>query len=174
MELEHLLFDSTRRTAGIAVNIIGKDPKLFKRMLDFALEDKDPFALRAARVVNIVTSKYPWLIQPYLKNLVLQLKEFKSIGLKRGIAKTLAEGSFDYDEETFGMLVDTCFFWFNHSSEEIAVRIYALEIVFKASGKYPEIKPELVSSIENEIPRSSAAIKSRGKRLLKILNREIQ
>ena len=33
MELEDLLFDSSRRTADIAVNTIGSNPGLFKKML---------------------------------------------------------------------------------------------------------------------------------------------
>jgi hypothetical protein len=62
----------------------------------------------------------------------------------------------------------------NDPAEAIALKIYAMTILYKISNAYPAIKPELISSIENEIPKNSAAVISRGKRILKKLYKEVK
>ena len=49
-----------------------------------------------------------------------------------------------------------------------------MEIIYKISQLYPEIKNELISTVENMMPRSSFGIKSRGRKLLKKLYREVE
>lgn len=173
MELEDLLFDSSRKTADRAVKIVGNDPERFKIVLDFALQDKPQFAMRASRVVNLVANQYPELLEPYIFELAKNLHKFKSIGLKRGIAKAFSEQNFKYDEDSAGWLVNICFEWLNDPGEAIALKIYSMEILYRISNSYPEIKPELISSIENEIPKNFPSIRGRGKRLLKRLYKEV-
>ncbi len=54
MDLRDLFSDSSRKTADIAVAAIGNNPEILKKVLDFALEDRGVYAMRAARVVNLV------------------------------------------------------------------------------------------------------------------------
>lgn len=173
MELEDLLFDSSINTANRAVEIVGKDPERFKTVLDFGLQDKPQFAMRAMRVVNMVADNKPELMEPFLTEVVGRVHEYKTIGLKRGLAKILSEQNYSYDEDTAGRLVHTCFEWLNDPAEAIALKIYSMTILYKISNTYPEIKHELISSIENEIPKNSAAIKGRGRRILKRLYKEV-
>jgi len=69
--------------------------------------------------------------------------------------------------------VHTCFEWLNDPAEAIALKIYSMTILYKISNTYPDIKPELISSIENEIPKNSPAIRGRGRRILKRLYKEV-
>lgn len=169
MDLKDLLHDSSRRTAELGVRFIGNDPDRFLLMLNFAMEDVKPFAMRAARVINMTAKIHPDFIRAHLPGLIQKLHEFKTDGLKRGVLKTLAERSLDYDEDTLGKLVDTCFLWINDPSEKIAIKIYALDILYSSSYSYPEIIPELIASIEHIMPFSSSGVKSKGKKLLKKL-----
>lgn len=171
MDLHDLLFDSSRRTADMAVSAISNNPEFFRKMLDFAMLDKAPFAMRAARVVQLASHNHPELIRNYLNEIVRKLPTFATDGLKRGFAKILTERSLDYDDETLGILVKTSFDWLMNPSEKAAIKVYAMEILYKISQFYPDIKPELISSIENQIPRSTMAVKSRGKEILAKLYR---
>jgi len=121
MELEDLLFDNSRRTADIAVNTIGNDPGLFKKMLDFAMEDRGRFAMRATRVVYLTAHNHPELIRPHLKEIIHKLPTFKNDGLKRCFAKIFTELSCDYDDETLGILVNVCFDWIINPHEKVAL-----------------------------------------------------
>jgi hypothetical protein len=169
LDLEDLLFDSSRRTADIAVGLIGDNPEIFKKFLDFALDDKTPYAMRAARVVQLSSHQHPELIRPYLKEIIHKLPYLKSDGLRRGFLKIFTERSLDLDEESFGILADTTFNCLNNPAEKPAMKVYSMEILFRISDFYPEIKPELISTIENQLPHSTAAIKSAGKKLLRKL-----
>ena len=173
MDLQDLLFDSSRRTAEMAVGVIGNNPEIFKTMLDFAFEDKNLYAMRAARVIQLASHNHPELVRPYLKEIILRLPNLKNGGLKRGMAKILIERSFDHDEETLGILVSTCFDWLMNPDEKPAIKVYAMEILFKSSQFYPEIKSELIFSIEDQLPKSGTAVKSRGKQILTKLYKQV-
>ncbi len=173
MELEDLLFDSSRKTAERAAKLVGDDPDRFKTVLEFGLQDKHQFAMRAIRVIDLVSEQNPELLLPYLPHLIENIHKFKTIGLKRGFARILSEQNYFYNEDHAGRLVHTCFNWLNDPAEAIALKIYSMTILYKISNTYPEIKPELISSIENEIPKNSAAIRGRGRRILKKLYKEV-
>lgn len=174
MDLKDLLSDSSRKTIDIAVAFISDNPQRFEKVLDFAMQDEDQYAMRAARVINLVALKYPSLIQPHLSKLIINLDKFRNNGLRRGVLKTISEQPFGYDEDVLGKLVDVCFTWFNDPGEEIAVKVYALDVLYRTSTFFPEIKPELISSIENELPRASKGVHSRGLKMLATLYKEVE
>ena len=173
MDLEDLFFDSSRRTVDIAVNTIGDNPEIFKKILDFALEDKERFAMRAARAIQMSVTKYPKIVRPYLKDIIGQMDKFKTGGLKRSFAKMISELDWDFDEDTLGILAETCFKWINDSNEEIAIKIYSQDILYRISEIYPELKHELITVLEHNYPHSSVAIKSRSRKMIKKLHKEI-
>ncbi|OQX72771.1 MAG: hypothetical protein B6D61_13265 [Bacteroidetes bacterium 4484_249] len=174
MELENLLFDSSHRTAEMAVIAIGDNPELFNKILNFAFNDNGKFAMRAARVIQMSAICYPELVQPHLKNIIQQMSGFKTAGLKRSFAKIIAEMTWDFDEEILGILADTCFKWLNNSSEKIALKIYSQDILYKISQLYPDLKHELISTLENQLPHSSIAIRTRSRKMIKKLYKEVQ
>ena len=174
LDVKLLLFDSSKRTIDVATTLVGNDPVIFKTILDFALQEKEEtYSQRAGRVLNQSAVLHPDLISPYIDDLIKNLDDIKSVGLKRSLAKTFAERSFKMNEDTLGILADKCFNYFNNPTIEIALRAYSVEILYAISEIYPDLKMELISSIENQMPHSSAGIKSKGKRLLKKLYKEI-
>ena len=174
MELKDLLFDSSRRTADIAVGLVGDNPEIFKKFFDLALEDKSPYAMRAARVVQFAGKHHPELIRPYAKELILKFNSFRNVGLRRSILKIFTERSLNLDDESLGILVDICFTCLVSPSEKPAMKMYAMVILYRISQFYPDIKSELISTIEDQMPRSSAAVKSVGKQTLAKLYKQIR
>jgi hypothetical protein len=172
MELEELLYDSSRKTADIAVGLIGDNPEIFKKFLDFAMKDKGQYAMRAARVVQLSGNHHPELIRPYLKEIIYKFDSFRNDGLRRSMLKIFTERSLNLDEESFGKLVEIGFNCLTDPAEKAAMKMYAMVILRKISQYYPEIKPELIATIEEQIPRSSAAIISVGKQTLTKLHNQ--
>lgn len=166
LDLKELLFDSSRRTAEIAVSAIGNNPEIFKKFLDFALQDKGQYAMRAARVVQLASHIHPELIRPYIKEIILKLPTFRNNGLRRNFLKILTERSLNLDEDTLGTLVNVSFDYLISPSEKPAMKVYAMEILYRISQFYPDIQSELISTIEDQLPRSTVAVKSRGKQVL--------
>jgi hypothetical protein len=174
MELEDLLADSSRKTAELAVNFVGNDEALFKKMLDFALLDRNHFSMRAARVIQMATAKHPELIKPFVPILVTLLSEFKVEGLRRSTLRILADYIDELTEKEDGTLMDACFKFILDFNQKPAIIVYSMDILYALSNKYPDIKPELISCIENQLPVSSAGIKSRSQKMLRKLYQELE
>ncbi len=172
MELEDLLIDSSRITADMAVHTIGENQALFKKVLDFALEDNNQYAMRAARVIHLTATNHPELIRPYLNKIIHALSGFKNDGLKRSMTRILSEHCTELNEESHWILIDVCFNYLMDPNEKIALKIYSMDILYNISQQYPDIKKELISCIENQLPYASAAIKSRGEKMIRILRLE--
>jgi hypothetical protein len=173
IDLENLLFDSSRRTADIAVSLIGDYPEIFKKFLDFAIRDNGQYTMRAARVIQLACHNHPELIRPYIKEIIHILPTFKSDGLRRNFLKILTERSLNLDEDTLGILVSLSFDYLISPFEKPALKVYAMDILYKISQFCPDIRPELISTIEDQIPRSTMAVKSRGKQILSKLYKQI-
>ena len=65
--------------------------------------------------------------------------------------------------------MDICFEYISSPTEAIAVKAFALTILENLSKKYPEIKPELKTIIEDRWDYETAAFHSRAKKILKKL-----
>jgi hypothetical protein len=172
IDLKNLLSDSSRRTAVIAVSIIGNNPIMFKEFLDFALQDNGRFSMRAARVVQLSAHHHPELIRPYLNEIIQKLPTYKNDGLKRGMLKLLTERSLNVNDETIGILVQYSFRCLMDPIEKPAMKAYSIEILYKISQFYPDIQPELISAIEDQMIRSTNAVKSIGKKVLTKLQKQ--
>ena len=65
------------------------------------------------------------------------------------------------------LLFNFCFEVFTNSTEPVAVRVHAMQILFNIAQKEPDFTGELINLIENEIElHGSAGIASRGRKLL--------
>ena len=174
MELEDLLVDSSKITADMAVHTIGEDPVLFQKVLDFALEDRDVFAQRASRVIQLSAIKYPHLIKPHLNKIIKSFPDFRNSGLKRNMLRHLSKHTMELTEEQHGILLDVCYKFIMSSDEKPAIKVYSMDILYDISNQYPDLKKELISCIENIMPTASEGIKSRSKKMLKKLYQEIE
>lgn len=174
MDFHEILSDSCRKTADIAAKIIGENPDLFGKLVDFALEEKGVLAMRSARVVHLICLKDPVVIQPYINRIVSQMGHMSNPGQKRGFARIFAELPFTYDDRIVGRLVDVCFKWLAGPDEKVALKVYSMAILYKASGVFPVLRQELAATLENEIPRSSVAFNARARRMLQSLYREME
>jgi len=173
MELEDLLADSSRKTVDIAVQFIGDDSVLFRKMLDFALLDKYPYAMRAARVIQVIAEANPPRAVPYIDTIVQAMPGFKTGGLNRSMLRVLSYHCKKMSEEQLGILTDICFKNVLNSNEKPAIKVYSMDILYEISNLYPDLKRELISSIEAQLPRSSVGIKSKSRKMLKKLYNEI-
>lgn len=171
-ELKEILFDSSRKAADMAATVIGPDPEKFSHIIRLVLEDSYPYSMRAARVMFLVAERHPDLIRPYLPDLIRGLPDYQTDGVKRAIGKLLTQLWGDFDEETTGILVDSCFSWISSREEKVAQKVYAIEILYQISAVYPEIKTELISTLEFHMPEATAGLRTAGRKILKKLYRE--
>lgn len=121
---------------------------------------------RSAWVVSVVAEKDPHLLTSYLKLFTKLLeKSHKHDAINRGICRSLQ--FMDIPEKYEGRLLDVLFKLMNSNQEPIAVKAFAMQVIYNLSTKYTDIIPELKASIKAQLPHGSPGIRSRGNKILK-------
>ncbi len=158
------------------IDYIGDDQQKFGELMDcFFMQTKDyRVPQRAAHVVSLTFDKNPDLVLPYLPKLIREFmrKDLKG-SLKRNILRILQ--FCEIQEEDRGKVYDRAFELMTHPQEEIAVRAFAMTVLYNISQFYPDLKPELKTAIfiVLEEPESAPGVRSRGNAILKKLNKEV-
>ena len=70
-----------------------------------------------------------------------------------------------------GILADYCFAKLNSGFSAIAIKAYAMEILFNLTVIYPELANELIPAIQILTEDGSAGVMARGRMILKKLNK---
>lgn len=158
------------------IEYIGNDQQRFGELMDcFFTQTKDyRVPQRTAHVVSLTFDKNPELVLPYLPKLIREFmrKNLKN-SLKRNILRILQ--FCEIDEKDRGIVYDRAFELMINPQEEIAVRAFAMTVLYNISQFYPDLKPELKAAIfiVLEEPKSSPGVRSRGNAILEKLNKEV-
>lgn len=165
LEKEH-----SKATTELIVDTVIADPSKLDELMSIFLGDSFRLTQRASWAVSNVASKNSDLLNKWLPIMVKKLDEpNQHIAVRRNIIRAFQY--MDFPEEIEGEILDKCFNYLNDYNQPIAVKAFSMTVVYNLSKKYPDIKPELKLSIEQLLPHGSAGIKSRGKKILKLLNK---
>lgn len=158
------------------VSYIGNDAGRFHELMDcFFAETKDyRVPQRAAYTLSLSFDQHSDLILPYREKLIQHLEspDLKS-SLKRNILRVFQFT--EIKEEWMGGLYENCFGFLADPKEEIAIRAFAMVVLYNISNNFPELKPELKTMIESvlEEPQISPGVRSKGNHILSKLYAEI-
>ena len=137
----------------------------FKELIDCFLSDNVRVAQRAAWSVSWAAQKRPELVQSYAGVLISQLKRTDvHNAVIRNSLRILED--LDIPEEFHGEVMDACFQFLQKRDTAIAIKAFALTVLFNLSKIYPDIKNELRVIIEENMDYETAAYKSRGRKIL--------
>lgn len=153
-------------------NEITRIPELYLMLIEIAFYNSNPKSWRAAYLVDKINDKYPGLLRPFLNEMIEQLKIEKSQSKKRHFLKLISQNELPGDQQ--GFMLDFCMKTFTTAKEDLAVRVHAMQVLYNISEKEPELKPEILALIENEMENHfSAGILSRGGKLAVKLRKQI-
>ncbi len=145
-------------------------PKHFKELMKCFLTNEYRLSQRASWSVSWAARKRPELMKPYIKDLVAQLsKTDVRDAVIRNSVRILEE--IEIPEPLHGDVMNACFAFIEKPSTPVAIKAFSLTTLFKLSKYYPEIKNELKLIIENNWDNETAAFRSRGKKILQLLNK---
>jgi len=69
-------------------------------------------------------------------------------------------------------IVEQCFDWMIDPKVKIAVKVFASEALFNLRSRYPWIQEELANQLKFLMRNGTAAIQSRGRKLLELIGDE--
>lgn len=158
------------------------------RIVDFILENNAEFAQlmaiflsenlrlqqRSAWIVGRICIKNPELLKPFYRPILerLPLPE-TSDTFKRNVVRVWQE--VDLPEQFFGEIYDLCL-RFLSGKEAIAIKAFSMTVCYNISQKFPELKPELLATLEDVLMKdgqNSKGILSRGNKTLKMLKKDL-
>jgi len=174
MEKEDLLelIDSWENLA-FAIREIVHHPELFSVLMEIALYNPEQKSWRAAYLVDKIHDDYPELLLPFIEPVIEQLKTENNSSKKRHFLKLLSMNKIP--AKHFGFMVDYCIGALTSAKEPPAVRVHAMQILYNISETEPELKPEILAIIENEMEyHATAGIISRGSKITQKLRKQVQ
>ncbi|MDA3953692.1 MAG: hypothetical protein PF485_08600 [Bacteroidales bacterium] len=167
---EQLLAELSKRNTVYIASVIGKDKKLFKEIFELVLSNEEIISGRAAWVVEHVWLDYPYMIDPYINEMIDFLPISKYDNQKRHFAKILSTVDLTtIDEDRLGILIDRCFTWLEDPVYPTAVKMFSMRIIYNFIQIEPELATELIAIIENQFNDSTPGFKNSGEKILKEL-----
>jgi hypothetical protein len=157
-----------------------KAPELAKQILKshqlselvkLALEKDALLSSRAMWVLTHCSDIDPTCVKPYYASLILNLKN-KSLhnGVIRGTLRLFQEQDVPTEHQSF--LLDKCYEYVKNPAEAIAIRSFAITVIYQISKSYPELLNELkLLLLHLNTNDTSPGMTSRIKNTLKLIER---
>jgi len=167
---EQLLAELSKTNTVYMASVIGTDEALFKEMFELIITNEEYVSGRAAWVIEHVWLDYPYMIEPYINDMIDFLPQSKYDNQKRHFTKILSTRDLrDLDEERLGILIDRCFTWLEDPVYPTAVKMFSMQIIYNYVQIEPIIATELIAIIENQFNDGTPGFKNRGEKLLRKL-----
>jgi hypothetical protein len=169
MHLEKLLAEEhSKKQCDRIVRYIGKDKERFAELMRLFFKGEYRITQRASWPLSYVVRQHPKMIIPYFKPLLDNLdKEDLHDAIVRNTVRLLQD--VDIPKKFHGRVMDRCFIYAASPETPIAVKAFALTVLFNLSTEYPEIRAELKLIIEDQWDHATPAFRSRAKKILKAI-----
>lgn len=148
---------------------IGQDPQRFGQLMDLFPHSSCRVVQRASQVIIYCITAHPALIQPHLSVLAQQLGQPVSDTVKRNILRMMQD--IVLPEALWGEMADRCFGFLMDKKAAIAIKVFAMTVLFQLTKQVPELKEELKLVIEDQLPCGSPAFVNRAQKVLRSLAR---
>lgn len=148
------LFLSTmlsKSTLAAMVDRLSDDAQLQAIFWDEVFKEEQPYAWRAAWVLDHLTDNHPEIILPVLPQLYASLPLLTNNGLKRHFLKMINKCEPDYDK--VGYHLDLFFKWMTTPDEAVCTKIFSLQLVMKLVKQENDLAPEVQAYLETCLER---------------------
>lgn len=156
-----------------------EDNFALRDLIDITFHPDKDIAFRAAWILENVFLQNPARYEPDLEYLLSRMREIKHPSCQRHYVKILMHitssktfPAIKNKLETIDLepVVEQCFDWMINPKIKVAVKVFAADVLFNLSNRYPWIKEELANQITFLMKNGSPAIQSRGRKLLALVS----
>ena len=168
--LQSLKKEHSKKQTDRIVDYIGADKERFGVLIGIFFQGEYRITQRAGWPLSNCVRNHPELIQPYFKQLLdnLQRKDIH-VAVVRNTVRLLQDVTIPKKHQ--GRVMNICFEFVQDPQTPIAVKAFSLTILSNLAADYPDIGPELKLLIEEQWEHSTAAFRSRAKKVLKAMER---
>lgn len=163
--LESLKQEHSKKQTDRIVAYIGGDKKRFAKLIDCFFNGEYRITQRAAWPLSYCVRAHPELIEPWFKLLLDNLKRKDiHVAVIRNTVRLLQD--VDIPKRYQGRVMSTCFDFIQEPETPVAVKAFSLTVLSHLSKDHPDIGGELKLIIEEQWEHSTAAFRSRAKKIL--------
>ena len=167
---EALLVEHSRQQRDVIVDYIGVSPSRYKDLWEIIKNEEPPLPQRAAWVLDATTMRHPFLFDDILDEAVAFLFVKKHDAVPRAITKILGLRK-EIPEKHQGMLFSLAIDWMLSPTKAVALKVHCMSIACTIAMPIPELREELAIVIKDQIEFNTPAFLSRGRKVLKQLNK---
>jgi hypothetical protein len=158
--------------------ILKEEHFALRDLIDLTFYPDKNIAFRAAWILENIFLQDPVRYEPDLVYLISRVKDVKQESCKRHYAKIIMHTTNKKAPQNIQQklqqldlepVVEQCFDWMIDPKVKIAVKVFASEALFNLRPRYPWIAEELANQLQFLMRNGTAAIQSRGKKLLSLL-----
>lgn len=172
IELELLKEHSKANSARIGDYIIENSEEL-KTLVSLFLSRKKVVSQRSGMVISYVHDLSPEIFNIELKEEIIKTlihEDNIEVTVKRNIVRILQ--TMQIPIKYHSLIFNSALELMINPKEAIAVRAFCMQILYNLTSIYPELKLELILSLENIlILNNESGIQSRGRKILKMLKK---
>ena len=170
---QNFLYDSSKQLAVDSFKRCEQQPELFPSLLDLAKEQNSKFSQRAARIVTYSIEYRPDLFGKYIDEILYYIEHTHDESIKFCFLKIFTFCKLPKDDEKLGLLTKIAFDAMEAKVKRIAVRVYAIDILYRLSQIIPDLKRELLYLLEKYLEDAPPAFANRALRYIKMLKKEL-
>jgi len=155
-----------KEAAVLIAKEIAKKPKYMQELWEYAMRSEKN-TWRATWLMDKVYDEAPELIRPYIPHMIELIPNLECQSKQRQLLKLISNEPLP--KTISGDFINRCFDLLIANATPVAVRVYAMQILFNFSQQEPDIKNELSLIIEEHMNEGTPGFKSRGKLILRKL-----
>lgn len=164
-DLQVFIEEDISKERVLALTQGSSNPEVLAQVLwEMILRNQHPLSWRAMWFLEHLGAENKEIVRPYLNKIVESFPNFVFDGQKRSGLKILQ--MFPPKEYNYGPVLNFCYDMLLSNNEAIAVRSFAMQMVFDIAQIEPELKPELKQTLLLILPDSQKGIQSRVRKLL--------
>ncbi|BAX82241.1 hypothetical protein [Labilibaculum antarcticum] len=169
MELKKLLDPfPVKEEAKLVAQSIAENPMYMKELWEICISN-EKHSWRATWILDKVYDIDPDLVRLYLPQMIKLVPTLSNESKLRQYLKLISLEPLP--SNISGDFINYCFDALISSTSAIAIKVYTMQILYNFSLQEPDIQNELALVIEEQMENGSAGLYSRGRRILKAINK---
>lgn len=169
MNLSSLFSEQTsRRQTDWVVTILSQRPQLLTELFRIIYSYNEPESRRAIWALDLLDEKEPELVEPFINEIIEQLKFNVHDAFKRHSLRILARHTLP--EESLTRVFDFCLEIVT-GNEATAAKVHAMDILYKLAKSEPALTNEVEAAISLGSAEGSPGLKNCGAKMLRKLRK---
>ncbi|GAL85687.1 hypothetical protein MYP_2916 [Sporocytophaga myxococcoides] len=162
---KELLKEHSKAQINKICKYISNDQECFDELMTIFFTAETRLVQRASWAVSTIAEEHPYLIKPYIKRMVKNLKKNAHDSVKRNSLRIFQ--FMEIPVSLQGELLDICFDYLITPKVPVAIKAFAMTVAYNLSAKEEDLMKELKIILQDQLPFSSPAFKSRAHKILK-------